>query len=680
MLNSKPKELLRAEQLINKAKFKEALEIIENFERKEIITQKDALIALVLKGRIYYFKNQWKETRKLGEKVYKESQEIGDLPLTIDALLLKGEPWSYEKLDDSFQYVLEAENKLNEISEYSSLEYEHRRALVLHYKARIYHFKGIYDKALEYALLCLEIQEKIGSKIDIAQTFIIIAFINMHMGEHNAGLEYAMKCLNLQEELNNRVGIATGLYLVGLAYNYKGYYNKAIEYSKKSLNTEGISDLAKVNNFYNLGFVYRLKGELNQALKYLSQAVELSEKENYNIMNGLSLFHIGGIYEMKDNDSKAIEYYQRSLAVSEKSKHSLVIGLSLGNLISINIDNNSRKQAQEYLERLKKLVDQTESREFTHFYLNAKAYFLKTSGRTRDRAEAEILWRQIVNEKIANPTPYYGALCNLCEFLIEELAMSNDSEILNELNPLIFQWQKITEKTNSYSWLAWTLLFQAKVALIDMKIEKGKKLMTQAQHAAELHGLTRLAQRISYEHDKLLEEINQWETFKTTDAPISERIKLASVEGVINQLEERRALEVPELVDEEPVLLLILSEGGRCLFSNSFSEDLDFEEDLVSSFLAAFNSFSVELFSEGLDRARFGDYTILMESMVNYSVCYLFKGQTYLAKQKIAEFSEKILNTKFIWQLLDKKCKSNQVLEIKDSPFLEHLITNIFTS
>ena len=134
-------------------------------------------------------------------------------------------------------------------------------------------------------------------------------------------------------------------------------------------------------------------------------------------------------------------------------------------------------------------------------YLDNKAYFLKTSGRTRDRAKAEEIWRQIVNERISSPAAYVSALNRLCSFLIEELEMSNDSEILDELNPLVIRCQNIAEKNDSYIGLVWTKLFQAKVALIGMKIEEGKKLMTQAQRVAELHGLTRLAQRISYEHD-----------------------------------------------------------------------------------------------------------------------------------------------------------------------------------
>ena len=82
------------------------------------------------------------------------------------------------------------------------------------------------------------------------------------------------------------------------------------------------------------------------------------------------------------------------------------------------------------------------------------------------------LWRQIVNDRISHPAAYIEALGSLCEFLIEELEISNDLEILNELNPLIIRWQNIAEKTQSHSWLAWTKLFQAKVALIAMKIEE----------------------------------------------------------------------------------------------------------------------------------------------------------------------------------------------------------------
>ncbi len=142
---------------------------------------------------------------------------------------------------------------------------------------------------------------------------------------------------------------------------------------------------------------------------------------------------------------------------------------------------------------------------------------------------------------------------------------------------------------------------------------------------------------------------------------------------------QKRVVKTLELSDEEPVLLLIISEGGTRLFSNSFSEDWDFEEDLVSNFLTAFNSFSEELFSEGFDRAKLGQYTVLMESVANFFVCYLFKGQTYLASQKLTRFSERIQSTTSIWQTLERFHNTSQVLELKDSSPLKSLISDIFT-
>ena len=56
----------------------------------------------------------------------------------------------------------------------------------------------------------------------------------------------------------------------------------------------------------------------------------------------------------------------------------------------------------------------------------AKSYLLKSSGRSRDRAKAEQLVKQIVVNEITNPLVYINALGFMCEFLIEELEMSNN--------------------------------------------------------------------------------------------------------------------------------------------------------------------------------------------------------------------------------------------------------------
>ncbi|MHA1886113.1 MAG: hypothetical protein ACW96S_13740, partial [Promethearchaeota archaeon] len=247
-----------------------------------------------------------------------------------------------------------------------------------------------------------------------------------------------------------------------------------------------------------------------------------------------------------------------------------------------------------------------------------------------------------------------------------------------EIDPLIDRLLGIAEKQQSYLYLAETKLFQAKLALIEMKFEQAQKLLTQAEEVAESHGLNLLAINISGEHDKLLDQIKNWEHLKETDAPLSERINLASIDGVMDSLQGKKTLDNLELTPESPVFLLIITGAGIPLFSFSFSQELTFQDDIISGFISAFNNFSGELFSKGLDRARFGDYIILMDSIKTYSICYLFKGQTYSAKQNLTHFVQVIQKNSTIWKTLENFHKTSQVLELKDVPQLGVIIKDIF--
>ncbi|MFW9818724.1 MAG: hypothetical protein ACFFE5_03860, partial [Candidatus Thorarchaeota archaeon] len=309
----------------------------------------------------------------------------------------------------------------------------------------------------------------------------------------------------------------------------------------------------------------------------------------------------------------------------------------------------------------------------------AKALVLKNSGRIRNRTEAELLLKQITEDEITTPQLYLFSLVNLSELFLEELEMTNNPEVLDELNPLITRISEIAEKQNAYLWLAEIKLLQAKLALIQAKIKDAEHLLTQAQEIAEIHGLNLLAIKISNEHDNLLEQLNFWSNLEKENIPMSERLKLASIEGIIDRIQGKRVVKPVEPSHEKPVLLLIIGEGGFPLFSNSFSKEWDFEDDLISGFLSAFDSFSGELFAKRLDRAKFGDYTILMQTVSPFSICYLFKGQTFLAKQKLAKFVDSIKSSEKIWQTINKYYNTNRVVELKDHPSIELLIDDIFT-
>jgi len=84
------------------------------------------------------------------------------------------------------------------------------------------------------------------------------------------------------------------------------------------------------------------------------------------------------------------------------------------------------------------------------------------------------------------------------------------------------------------------------------------------------------------------------------------------------------------------------------------------------------------MFSEGLDRVFFGEYTLLMKSIPPFFISYIFKGDSYYALQKANYFIDRIQKEEDIWQNLLKSFQINQVIQLEDIPFLESLIIEIF--
>jgi len=675
---SKIKNLNHAKLLMYQGKFDEALEIIEIFKEKVANDSKEQLSAYTLKGRVFSYAEKYKEAVEVGEHAYKLSQKLGRISDSVDALLIKSFIIFFGKSEEAFDQILKAEKLLNSVYSEIFSDLSRQKADLLLIKSIFYRITGDVNKAYELGLQWLTLQEKIGEKLDIARIYWHLGEVYLLKGEPTIALDYAMKSLDIQKELNNQVGIATSLSLVGLSYYSKGEFDQALKFSKQSLTVDEISSFTKHATLHLLGAIYKEKGELDRTLSYYNRAVTLAENEDYNEGFIENMMGIGAIYRMKGEHNLATEYLKRSLELSEKNKSLYGMNASLFYLVLLNLDINSREQAHKYLSQLRELVDQTGSKIFNQMHQIAKALYLKKSGRIRNRTEAENLLKQIVENDIASPRLYFSAIVNLCDLFLEELYMTNNSEVLGELNPLITKIFKISENQRAYLWLAEIKLLQAKLALIQMDIEAAKRLFTQAQQIAEFHGLNLLAIKISSEHDNLLDQLNEWDNLKTKNAPMSERIMLASFDGVVNRMQGKRAIEPPKLTPEVPVLLLIIGEGGFPLFSNQFTEKYTFEEDIISGFLSAFNTFSGELFSKGLDRAKFGDYMILMQAVSTFSVCYLFKGQTYLAKQKLTQFTVQIQSTTSIWHTLNKFYKANRIVELKDIPSLESIISDIF--
>jgi hypothetical protein len=121
-----------------------------------------------------------------------------------------------------------------------------------------------------------------------------------------------------------------------------------------------------------------------------------------------------------------------------------------------------------------------------------------------------------------------------------------------------------------------------------------------------------------------------------------------------------------------------MDNSGATYFNHPFIANWD-HSDLFSSFMSAFNTFSDEIFSKSIDRIRIGKNTILINPIESFLVCYVIKGQSYPALQKLTRFAEAIRENTEIWEALNKSVKTSQMLELDKPAALKTVINEIFT-
>ncbi|MFW9785303.1 MAG: toll/interleukin-1 receptor domain-containing protein, partial [Candidatus Heimdallarchaeota archaeon] len=394
-----------------------------------------------------------------------------------------------------------------------------------------------------------------------------------------------------------------------------------------------------MSDVYNsLTFCYKMKGELNRALECIEQAMALTnELGTYNPYNN----HF---------------------------------------LVQIFIDKGNLEQAQISLLEFEQLNSQYKSRFINSMYLLDKALLLKTSPRALNRGKAEEILKQLLEDGNLYYDINLEVLLNLCELLLTDLKVTNETEILEEIKPLIIQLLDFSEKSLSFWVFGETCLLQAKLALIELNLEEARRLMTKGQQIAEKYGLIQLAIKISNEHDQMLKKLELWEKIKASKAPLAERIELSRLNEQMEGMVKSRIDKIPKLVAEQPVLLTIMSRQGSILLSNPFTADVKIDSTFFSEFLSSCNTFCDQVLSESFDRVKFGQHTVLITAIDSFSVCYMFQGQTYSARQKLLHFSDAIRKEPEIMNKLKDANSKNIEINVNETASLEESIYESFLS
>ncbi len=638
----KPEELIIAEELIDENSYTEAINILKELEEKNSTPLYYRVYSLLIQGRLLMFVGKHEECIKISEKAYNESLELGKNLITVDALNLRALVYNWRGLmDKSGELIKKSEEIFNTIPKESSADYIQTEANLNLIKGFIISFKDA-DKGLELLNYSLSLWDKIDLRIGKAMTMMCIGLTYIRSkGEIDKAISYYEQGLRIAKNLNQKYGIAFLL-------NHLG------------------------NSHFN-------KGEIDRSLYFYQESLKLYEEINNQSLRASAYSSIGNNLGQKGKYDEAFKYIKKSIKIYRDigEFYGLLNPLSIA--IELSVYKGNESLANEYLDKLKLINERFKNWFIDSIVIYSEAFILKRSPRTRDKAKAEDLLITLL-EKVQSFGFKIDILVQLCDLYLAELQSTNDSGVLNDINPLINTLLEIAKNSHSHFILCQTYLLQAKLALITLNVKEARKYLTKAQQLANKYGMQQLAIEISNEHDELLRQLQTWENLRNSNAPIAERIKITRLGDQMDSMLHKHVDESLEASEENPVIILITSKGGTPVFSKSFEEGFSFEDHLWSGFLTAFNTFSHEMLSEGLDRAKFGEYTLIMKSVSPFLVFYLFKGQSYLAQNKMQTFLEEMKRNEDIWQTFQNFYQRNQEVQISDIPPLDDLLTQTFLS
>ena len=676
------KELNRVKKLIDECKLNEADQLIKIFEEKGEHTLHDIVLCHLLKCELLFERGLHEDVVKLAEQTYKESLGLEKNLLSVDILLRMA--WALLSLfqtDKAHDITKQGEELLKSLTQELPAEYKQRESYIAFLKGWAYDQKSEADHAAKQFELSISLREELCAKKETARSLVAIAHVFMYRKvDFDRALKNLEQGLALAEESGNRSCIGYCLLYMADLNSLKGELDRSIMFHERSLTiyNELNNKFMKARVLRSLGESYAMRGELDRSIRFYEQSLELFKGFNNKFVMAMVFNDLSDNYKMRGELDRALECIEQSMVLNRELGALRGLATNHNFLIQVLIEKGDLERAQQSFNILEQLNNQLKDRVINLIYLYDKALILKESQRISNRGKAEELLKQILEDKDI----FYGlkekVILALCELLLVELQMTGNLDVLEEVESLIAQLLNSAEISHSYWILGETYILQASLALITLDLKEARRLLTQGQKITEKYGLDLLALKISNGHDELLKQLEMWEKLKESKAPLAERIELSRLNEQMDNMLRKREFEPEEIKDEESIVILIISTGGTPIFSQSFAEGWSFQDHLFGGFLSAINSFSGEVFSQGLDRAIFGEYTLIMMAVSPFIICYLFKGQSFLAQQRMKQFIDTLQTDKKIWETIKKYYKAHRLIQETDVPSLDLLVNEVF--
>ncbi len=270
-----------------------------------------------------------KQSLELGEGRNDHIQKACSQRIIADALYYKAD---YLKAIDFYKASAETEKS---VSGKMAQNYQKRLSDV----GFCYMKLAIYEKAIEYYLLSLEIARERNDIEEIASNLNNLGYTAFCQGNYKQAISFFDQTLQIDRERKNDENISIDLNNIGKVYFSWKKYDKSLEYYQESLNMAiaAQNENMQAVRLSNIGQVYESMDEIDKALDYLNQALELDQKLGNTEKVGIRQSHLGVVYLKQGKYQEAYENFTNAIGIFERSNNipSKIITLNhLGDLMN----------------------------------------------------------------------------------------------------------------------------------------------------------------------------------------------------------------------------------------------------------------------------------------------------------------------------------------------------------
>lgn len=194
-----------------------------------------------------------------------------------------------------------------------------------------------------------------------------------------------------------------------------------------------------------------------------------------------------------------------------------------------NLGEESTRQSsfQNSLKKMEKIVaGLTPDHPSVQF---SRASILSQSPRLKDKAEAQVIFQNLLNQKDIGF--YFTTLIipSLCQILLEEFMAFGEPLVLKEVNLLLDDLKRLAFDHQSWHLNVYTLILQAKLSMVDGDLTSTLQLLDEAQAIAEEKKSDYILDKVIKERKHVEGQYEKWQRLIQTNASYKERLEETQV-------------------------------------------------------------------------------------------------------------------------------------------------------